>query len=60
MGKSFGGPKDLSMLYDLEMMEDDFKDLEKLVIETKSLNHSEGKFNEGEAEVIRVVGVKSM
>jgi hypothetical protein len=60
LGKSSGGPKDLSMLYDLEMMVDDFKDLEKLVIETKSLNLSEGKFHEGEAEIIRVVGVKSM
>ena len=59
LGKSSGGPKDLSMLYEVEMMEDDFSELERLFVHSKTITLNEGKFHEGEAEIIRVVGVKS-
>ena len=59
LGKSSGGPKDKTMLYEVEMMEDDFSELERLFVHSKTINLNEGKLHEGEAEIIRVVGVKS-
>jgi 2-polyprenyl-3-methyl-5-hydroxy-6-metoxy-1,4-benzoquinol methylase len=53
-----GGPKELSMLYTPEMVQNDFKylSIQQLSMETISLN--EGKYHRGKADVIRFVGKK--
>lgn len=55
---SSGGPKDTSMLLTQEILEENFKGLtiEALFYETIILH--EGKFHQGEAEVVRFVGRK--
>lgn len=56
---SSGGPKDVSMLLTIEILEENFKELtiEALLYETIILH--EGKFHQGEAEVVRFVGRKN-
>jgi len=53
-----GGPKELSMLYTIEMMQNDFKglDIEILVSEQTELN--EGNYHKGKADIIRLVAQK--
>ena len=55
---SSGGPKDASMLLTMEILEENFKGLniEELFYETIILH--EGKFHQGEAEVVRFVARK--
>lgn len=55
---SSGGPKDVSMLLTLEILEENFKGLtiEELFYETIILH--EGKCHQGKAEVVRFVGRK--
>jgi 2-polyprenyl-3-methyl-5-hydroxy-6-metoxy-1,4-benzoquinol methylase len=55
---SSGGPKDITMLLTMEILEENFKGLtiEALAYETIILQ--EGKFHQGEAEVVRFVGRK--
>jgi len=56
LGLSSGGPKDLSMLLDEEIVLDDFKELEPLKIVTISRILNEGPFHQGEANVIQFTG----
>lgn len=53
-----GGPNDLSMLFSKEEMEVDFKSLSQLKIETNEVLLNEGLFHQGNASVIRLVGIK--
>jgi hypothetical protein len=55
---SSGGPKDITMLLTIEILEENFKGLtiEELAYETIILH--EGKFHQGKAEVVRFVGRK--
>jgi hypothetical protein len=53
-----GGPKDLSMLYTKEMLQDDFASMKVNMLETLQTELNEGKYHEGVADVIRFVGVK--
>jgi ubiquinone/menaquinone biosynthesis C-methylase UbiE len=53
-----GGPKELSMLYTEDMMKEDFASLNIELIENLTTELSEGKYHEGKASIIRVVGIK--
>ncbi len=53
-----GGPKNIDMLYSIEEVKSDFEGLEFEELEEKTVHLNEGPFHEGEARVIRFVGVK--
>jgi len=55
---SSGGPKDLSMLLTMEIVEGNFKELTIEVLAYETIILLEGKFHQGEAEVVRFVGRK--
>ncbi len=58
LGKSSGGPKDINMLYSLEMLLDDFKSLKIVSGEEVTITLNEGLYHVGEASVVRLVAVK--
>ncbi|MGE5457083.1 MAG: class I SAM-dependent methyltransferase [Methanococcaceae archaeon] len=53
-----GGPKDLSLLYSLEDVVNDFADLDFVNLSKEIINLNEGKYHNGEAVVIRFTGIK--
>jgi hypothetical protein len=53
LGKSSGGPKLLEMLFDQEMLREDFERCEIEALEEKNVLLSEGHYHQGEAEIIR-------
>lgn len=53
-----GGPKDLSMLYDLETLKSDFEDFEFLEAYETEVKLSEGEHHVGLSSVFRIVAVK--
>lgn len=53
-----GGPKELSMLYTEEIIKEDFEGLKIELIQTTQTTLNEGKYHEGNADIIRFVGVK--
>jgi hypothetical protein len=56
---SSGGPKDISMLYTEEIINEDFHGLDIELIETLQTTLQEGKYHQGKADIIRFVGSKS-
>ncbi len=54
MNYDSGGPRDESMLYDLDEMHRDFKDLQILESGRHEVYLSEGKYHKGEAAVVRI------
>ncbi|NWG29554.1 MAG: class I SAM-dependent methyltransferase [Ignavibacteriaceae bacterium] len=58
-GKSSGGPQALEMLYSLEDIKNDFKEIRTVLIEDKNVFLYEGNKHSGEASVIRFVGEKT-
>jgi SAM-dependent methyltransferase len=50
-----GGPKDASMLFSKEELEEDFGDMEWIFFEEKVLEIKEGEFHDGLSSVIRLV-----
>ena len=57
-GKSSGGPHDLVMLYSLEEIKNDFKEIRTILLKEESVFLVEGEKHKGEASVIRYVGEK--
>lgn len=55
LGRSSGGPKNLDMLYTLDMMLHDFSDLTVVRAELASVQLHEGAGHEGMAEVVRLL-----
>ena len=55
-----GGPKELPMLYTEEMLKDDFKPLKAQLLRLQRIKLDEGKYHQGDADVIRYVGVKNI
>lgn len=53
-----GGPKDISMLYSKEELEDDFRGMKFVHLEESLIELNEGIHHKGTAAVIRFVGVK--
>ncbi len=58
LNNASGGPKELSMLYTEEMLQDDFIGLDVQQLSTKNIELSEGKYHIGKADVIRFIGKK--
>ena len=57
-GKTSGGPQDLEMLYSLEDIKNDFKEMRRILLEEKNILLNEGDKHVGDASVIRYVGEK--
>lgn len=53
-----GGPKNIDMLFDTDLILEDFRTLETISIEEKVIHLSEGEFHQGESYVVRYVGKK--
>lgn len=56
---SSGGPKEPGLLYSLQMIAEDFIDLDFEKFSKETIELSEGRYHLGKAEVIRFVGKKS-
>jgi len=59
LGNTSGGPRSLEMLYDVQTLAEDFKELklDKLAETTRVL--SEGPYHTGHAELIQLIGTKN-
>jgi hypothetical protein len=55
-----GGPKEASMLFDMDMLAEDFSEMEEMSMEQALVTLDEGPFHQGPASVIRVVAVRSV
>jgi len=53
-----GGPREIELLYDDNMLINSFKELKIILNENKIIELNEGNFHKGKADVIRFVGVK--
>ncbi|MFZ4797728.1 MAG: class I SAM-dependent methyltransferase [Bacteroidia bacterium] len=53
-----GGPKNISMLYTEEIIENDFKNITTKMLSLESIILNEGKYHQGKANVIRYIGIK--
>lgn len=60
LNKNSGGPKDIKLLYSLEDIVGDFKSLTYEVLSKETIQLNEGELHNGEASVIRLVGVKEL
>jgi SAM-dependent methyltransferase len=58
LGKKSGGPQDLSMLCSIEQVQKNFPTLKHVILREENVLLSEGEFHQGEASVIRLVGIK--
>ena len=58
LGKTSGGPKDLSMLYTNEKIVEDFVGIQTQLLEEKNVVLEEGPYHNGEASVLRYIGIK--
>lgn len=57
-GKSSGGPQDLAMLYSIDEIKNDFKEMRTILLKEESVLLDEGEKHRGEASVIQFVGEK--
>ena len=57
-GDSFGGPKNIDLLYTLEDIQSDFKDFEIIELEETEKRLREGDHHSDLSCVIRFVGIK--
>ncbi|MFH1051460.1 MAG: class I SAM-dependent methyltransferase [bacterium] len=53
-----GGPKDINMLYSTDELQEDFQDLDIILINEKNLYLNEGSYHVGEACVIELIARK--
>ena len=56
IGKSSGGPKNMDMLFSIDEIHTEFKDLTFDYLEEETVYLQEGEYHQGEASVIRFVG----
>jgi hypothetical protein len=57
-GKASGGPQDLEMLYSIDEIRNDFKELKTIQLKELNIDLAESEKHSGEASVIRYVGEK--
>ncbi len=53
-----GGPKQADMLYTIDMLKEDFKDLKIKTLEVSVIKLDEGAYHQGKANVIRLIAEK--
>jgi SAM-dependent methyltransferase len=58
LGRQTGGPPVLEMLYDEELLRNDFSDLNILELYETTAEYREGPYHQGEAAVIRMIARK--
>lgn len=58
INKTTGGPKNTDMLFSKEELLNDFNMLKKLTFSKKEVELNEGKFHHGNANLIRLIGIK--
>ena len=58
LGNSTGGPQDITMLYDEEILRKDFFSLKQEVYENIVVELDEGLFHQGKASLVRYTGIK--
>jgi SAM-dependent methyltransferase len=58
LNNNSGGPKDLDMLYSIEILMSDFHGIHFEILEEKQVELNEGKYHIGIADVVRFVGRK--
>ncbi|MBK8489331.1 MAG: class I SAM-dependent methyltransferase [Saprospirales bacterium] len=58
IGKTSGGPQVRELLYDLDDMRQDFKELDIQYLGEETIQLNEGKYHEGEAAVVRLIAQK--
>lgn len=58
LGNSTGGPQKLDLLYSQKDLRNDFSELSAIHITQEQIQLSEGELHKGEADVIRLVGIK--
>jgi len=51
-----GGPKSVDMLYTIPLLNEDFKELDRLLLEEDTIWLDQGSFHQGEAAIIRLFG----
>lgn len=59
LGRSSGGPRELSMLFTPEMLRADFSDFHIQQLEVATVHLNEGPFHQGEAVVVRLLAQKN-
>ncbi len=59
LGNLSGGPQDITMLYTTEMLRTDFEELDIKLLEKKQIELKEGRHHDGNAEVVRFIGIKT-
>lgn len=58
ISKESGGPKKAEMLYTIEMLKEDFKNLEIEYLKTKQVFLNEGEYHKGHADIIQLIAKK--
>jgi len=58
MGRDSGGPKDLNLLYSKDEIEALFPNINFMILEETKISLDEGMHHQGDAAVIRAVGVR--
>ncbi|QQS35227.1 MAG: class I SAM-dependent methyltransferase [Ignavibacteriales bacterium] len=58
LGKTTGGPQDISMLYSIDDINKSFPDLKTILLKEETVYLSEGKHHSGEGSVVRFIGQK--
>ena len=58
LGKESGGPQNIEMLYSIDEIKNNFKDLNTLILKEENIHLNESIYHSGEASVIRYVGEK--
>lgn len=58
LGNASGGPKDIEMLFSVDLLREDFAGMSSLQIWSEDIELNESEHHSGPASVIRMVGVK--
>ncbi len=58
LGNSSGGPKDLTMLFNEQIIQELFGTLQTELLQMVQIELKEGEFHKGPAEVLRFIGIK--
>jgi SAM-dependent methyltransferase len=58
IGYETGGPKSLDLLYDIEILKNDFASLQIELLQERTVNLVEGDYHRGEASVVRMIAKK--
>ena len=58
LGNPSGGPKSVEMLFSIDEIKEEFKELKFEILKEETIELSEGNRHKGKAEVIRFVGIK--